>query len=219
MSRMMPVTEDLMDYIAGVGVREHQALAHCRTETRELANARMQIGPDQGAFMATIVRLVGARRILEIGTFTGYSSTVMALAMPPDGRMLCCDVSREWTDIAREAWQEAGVAERIELRLGPAVETVASLEDASFDLAFIDADKPSYDAYYEGCLRVVRPGGLIMIDNTLWSGRVADPSENDEQVTAIRALNEKISGDERVDPVILPIGDGLTLARVRERGS
>jgi len=179
----------------------------------------MQLGPDQGAFRATIVRLGGARRILEIGTFTGYSSTVMALAMPPDGRMLCCDVSREWTDIAREAWQEAGVAERIELRLGPAVETVASLEDASFDLAFIDADKPSYDAYYEGCLRVVRPGGLIMIDNTLWSGRVADPSENDEQVTAIRALNEKISGDERVDPVILPIGDGLTLARVRERGS
>ena len=218
-NRTLDLTDAVVDYVRRYGVREPGVLARLRERTAPMEMANMQIGPDQGAFMATIVRLVGARRILEIGTFTGYSSTVMALAMPPDGRMLCCDVSREWTDIAREAWQEAGVAERIELRLGPAVETVASLEDASFDLAFIDADKPSYDAYYEGCLRVVRPGGLIMIDNTLWSGRVADPSENDEQVTAIRALNEKISSDERVDPVILPIGDGLTLARVRERGS
>jgi O-methyltransferase len=218
-NRTLDLTDAVVDYVRRYGVREPDVLARLRERTAPMEMANMQIGPDQGAFMATIVRLVGARRILEIGTFTGYSSTVMALAMPPDGRMLCCDVSREWTDIAREAWQEAGVAERIELRLGPAVETVASLEDASFDLAFIDADKPSYDAYYEGCLRVVRPGGLIMIDNTLWSGRVADPSENDEQVTAIRALNEKISVDERVDPVILPIGDGLTLARIRERGS
>jgi len=218
-NRTLDLTDDVVDYVRRYGVREHEVLARLRERTAPMEMANMQIGPDQGAFMATIVRLVGARRILEIGTFTGYSSTVMALAMPPDGRMLCCDVSREWTDIAREAWQEAGVADRIELRLGPAVETVASLGDASFDLAFIDADKPSYDAYYEGCLRVVRPGGLIMIDNTLWSGRVADPSENDEQVTAIRALNEKIAGDERVDPVILPIGDGLTLARIRERGS
>ena len=218
-NRTLDLTDAVVDYVRRYGVREPDVLARLRERTAPMEMANMQIGPDQGAFMATVVRLVGARRILEIGTFTGYSSTVMALAMPPDGRMLCCDVSREWTDIAREAWQEAGVAERIELRLGPAVDTLASLEDASFDLAFIDADKPSYDAYYEGCLRVVRPGGLIMIDNTLWSGRVADPSENDEQVTAIRALNEKISGDERVDPVILPIGDGLTLARIRERGS
>jgi len=218
-NRTLDLTDAVVDYVRRYGVREPDVLARLRERTAPMEMANMQIGPDQGAFMATVVRLVGARRILEIGTFTGYSSTVMALAMPPDGRMLCCDVSREWTDIAREAWQEAGVVERIELRLGPAVETLASLEDASFDLAFIDADKPSYDAYYEGCLRVVRPGGLIMIDNTLWSGRVADPSENDEQVTAIRALNEKISGDERVDPVILPIGDGLTLARIRERGS
>ena len=218
-NRTLDLTDAVVDYVRRYGVREPGVLARLRERTAPMEMANMQIGPDQGAFMATIVRLVGARRILEIGTFTGYSSTVMALAMPPDGRMVCCDVSREWTDIAREAWQEAGVADRIDLRLGPAVETVASLEDASFDIAFIDADKPSYDAYYEGCLRVVRPGGLIMIDNTLWSGRVADPSENDDQVTAIRALNEKIAGDERVDPVILAIGDGLTLARIRERGS
>ena len=218
-NRTLDLTDAVVDYVRRYGVREPGVLARLRERTAPMEMANMQIGPDQGAFMATIVRLVGARRILEIGTFTGYSSTVMALAMPPDGRMVCCDVSREWTDIAREAWQEAGVADRIDLRLGPAVETVASLEDASFDIAFIDADKPSYDAYYEGCLRVVRPGGLIMIDNTLWSGKVADPSENDEQVTAIRALNEKIAGDERVDPVILAIGDGLTLARIRERAS
>ena len=218
-NRTLDLTDDVVAYVHRYGVREHPVLARLRERTAPMEMANMQIGPDQGAFMAQIVRLLGARHILEIGTFTGYSSTVMALAMPPDGRMLCCDVSREWTDIAREAWQEAGVADRIALRLGPAVETLATLEDASFDLAFIDADKPSYDAYYEGCLRAVRRGGLIMIDNTLWSGKVADPSENDEQVTAIRALNEKIAADERVDPVILPIGDGLTMVRIRDRGS
>ena len=218
-NRTLDLTDDVVAYVHRFGVREHPVLGRLRERTAPMEMANMQIGPDQGAFMAQIVRLLGARHILEIGTFTGYSSTVMALAMPPDGRMLCCDVSREWTDIARDAWQEAGVADRIALRLGPAVETLATLEDASFDLAFIDADKPSYDAYYEGCLRAVRPGGLIMIDNTLWSGKVADPSENDEQVTAIRALNEKIAADERVDPVILPIGDGLTMVRIRDRGS
>jgi len=218
-NRTLDLTDDVVAYVHRFGVREHPVLGRLRERTAPMEMANMQIGPDQGAFMAQIVRLLGARHILEIGTFTGYSSTVMALAMPPDGRMLCCDVSREWTDIAREAWQEAGVADRIALRLGPAVETLATLEDASFDLAFIDADKPSYDAYYEGCLRAVRRGGLIMIDNTLWSGKVADPSENDEQVTAIRALNEKIAADERVDPVILPIGDGLTMVRIRDRGS
>jgi caffeoyl-CoA O-methyltransferase len=175
----------------------------------------MQIGPDQGAFMAMLVRIAGARRILEIGTFTGYSSTAMALALPPDGRITCLDVSREWTDIAREAWTDAGVADRVDLRLGPAVETLATLEDDSYDMAFIDADKPSYDAYYEGCLRVVRPGGLIMLDNVLWSGRVARSDDSDENTPILRALNEKIASDERVDHVLLPIGDGLTLARVR----
>jgi predicted O-methyltransferase YrrM len=214
-NRTLNLTDEVVAYVHRYGVREHPVLARLRERTAPMAMSTMQIGPDQGAFMALVVRLIGARRILEIGTFTGYSSTAMALAMPPDGRMTCCDVSREWTDIAREAWREAGVADRIELRLGPAVDTLGELGDASYDLAFIDADKPSYDAYYEGCLRVVRPGGLILIDNTLWSGAVADPAADDEQVSAIRALNAKIAGDERVDEVIMPIGDGLTMARIR----
>ena len=213
--RTLPMTDELVEYVRRYGVREHPVLAGLREQTAPLPEHGMQIGPDQGAFMGLVVRLLGAKRILEIGTFTGYSSTAMALAQPPDGRIVCCDVSEEWTGIARQAWADAGVADRIELRLAPATETLASLDDDSFDLAFIDADKPSYDAYYEGCLRVVRPGGLIMIDNTLWSGRVADPSQNDEQVSAIRALNEKIATDERVDHTILPIGDGLTMAVVR----
>jgi len=213
--RTLDLTDALVVYVHELGVREHPALAALRRETAELPESNMQIGPDQGALMAMLVRLIGARRVLEIGTFTGYSSTAMALALPPDGRMLCCDVSREWTDIARRAWADAGVAERIELRLGPAAETLATLDDDGFDLAFIDADKPGYDAYYEGCLRVVRPGGLILIDNVLWSGRVADPSEDDETVRIMRALNAKIAVDERVDHVLLPLGDGLTLARRR----
>jgi predicted O-methyltransferase YrrM len=177
--------------------------------------ARMQIAPEQGAFMALLVRLTGARRILEIGTFTGYSSTAMALALPEDGRVTCLDVSREWTDRARRAWKDAGVSDRVELRLGPAVESLASLDADAYDLAFIDADKPAYDAYYEGCLRVVRPGGLILIDNVLQGGRVAEPAEDDESVRVIRALNAKIATDARVDHVLLPLADGLTLARRR----
>ena len=180
-----------------------------------MPNAQMQIGPDQGAFMALLVKLTGARQILEIGTFTGYSSTAMALALPPDGRIVCCDVSREWTAIARGAWTDAGVADRVDLRLGRATKTLAALDDDAFDMAFIDADKPNYDAYYEGCLRVVRAGGLILIDNTLWSGEVADPSVTDDNVEAIRALNEKIARDERVDHVLLPLADGLTMVRIR----
>jgi predicted O-methyltransferase YrrM len=214
-NRTLTLTDDLVDYVQRLGVREHPVLAKLREQTAPMPQSNMQIGPDQGAFMALLVKLIGARRILEIGTFTGYSSTAMALAMPPDGRITCCDVSREWTDVARRAWADAGVADRVELRLAPATETLATLADDSFDLAFIDADKPSYDAYYEGCLRVVRPGGLILIDNVLWSGDVADPNVDNENVRAIRALNEKIAADDRVDQVILPIGDGLTLARPR----
>jgi predicted O-methyltransferase YrrM len=214
-NRTLTMTDDLVAYVHRLGVREHPVLAALREETSRLPEHNMQIGPDQGAFMALLVRATGTRRILEIGTFTGYSSTVMALALPEDGRIVCCDVSRDWTDVARRAWADAGVAEKVDLRLGRATETLATLEDDSFDLAFIDADKPSYDAYYEGCLRVVRPGGLILIDNVLWSGEVADPSAGSDNVKAIRALNEKIAADQRVDPVILPIGDGLTLARVR----
>ena len=214
--RTITLTDDLIAYVHRYGVREHPVLAALRAQTLKLPEHDMQIGPDQGAFMALLVTLMGARRILEIGTFTGYSSTAMALALPPDGRITCCDVSREWTDIARRAWADAGVEGKIDLRLAPATKTLATLDDDSFDLCFIDADKPNYDAYYEGCLRVVRPGGLILIDNVLWSGEVADPSVDSEDVRAIRALNEKIAADERVDHVLLPLADGLTMARVRD---
>jgi len=214
--RTITMTEELIAYVHRYGVREHPVLAALRADTLKLPEHNMQIGPDQGAFMAMLVRLMGARRILEIGTFTGYSATAMALALPLNGRITCCDVSREWTDIARRAWADAGVQDKVELRLAPATETLAELDDDSFDLAFIDADKPSYDAYYEGSLRVVRPGGLILIDNVLWSGDVTDPSVDSENVRAIRALNEKVAADERVDHVLLPIADGLTMARRRD---
>jgi predicted O-methyltransferase YrrM len=214
-SRTITLTDELVDYVQRVGVREHPALARLREETAPLPLAQMQIAPEQGAFMALMVRLTGARRILEIGTFTGYSSTAMALAMPEDGRVTCLDVSREWTDVARRAWADAGVDDRVELRIGPAVDSLRELEDDAYDLAFIDADKPSYDAYYTACLRVVRSGGLIMIDNVLQHGRVVDPDADDDNVRAIRALNERIAADERVDHVLLPVADGLTLARVR----
>ena len=216
-NRTLTLTDELVDYVRELGPDEHPVLAGLRERTAPLPQHDMQIAPEQGAFMALLVKLTGARRILEIGTFTGYSSTAMALALPPDGRMVCCDVSREWTDIARAAWADAGVADRIELRLAPASETLATLEDASFDLAFIDADKPGYDDYYEGCLRVVRPGGLILIDNTLWSGRVADPTQDDDNTRFIRALNAKIAADERVDHALLPLADGLTMVRIRDR--
>ena len=214
-NRTLNLTDEIVDYVRRVGVREHPVLARLREETAPMPMSQMQIGPDQGAFMSLLVTLTRARQILEIGTFTGYSSTAMALALPADGRIVCCDVSREWTDVARRAWTDAGVQDRVDLRIAPATETLASLDDDSFDLAFIDADKPSYDAYYEGCLRVVRPGGLILLDNTLQGGRVADQSADDENVRAIRALNDKIAADERVDMVLLPLADGLTLTRVR----
>ena len=214
-TRTINLTDDVVAYVHRLGVREHPVLAELRERTAPMPNSNMQIGPDQGAFMAMLVRITDARRIVEIGTFTGYSSTAMALALPDDGRITCCDVNREWTDIARQAWTDAGVADKVDLRLAPATETLAGFDDASFDLAFIDADKPNYDAYYEACLRVVRPGGLILIDNVLWSGEVADPSVDNESVRAIRALNEKVAADERVDHVLLPLADGLTMARVR----
>jgi predicted O-methyltransferase YrrM len=184
-----------------------------------MANHRMQISPDEGAFLQMLVRVLPARRILEVGTFTGYSSTAMALAQDADGRIVCCDVSEEWTDIAREAWADAGVADRIELRLAPAVETMDALlaegGASGFDLAFLDADKANYDNYYERALRLVRPGGLIAIDNVLWGGRVVDESDHEADTEAIRALNEKIAVDERVDVAMTPVADGVTLARVR----
>lgn len=211
--------EALNAYMVQAGVREHPVLAELRRTTAEMPNANMQVAPEEGAFLAMLVRLLPARRILEVGTFTGYSSTAMALAQASDGRMVCCDVSQEWTDVARRAWADAGVADRMTLHLAPAVETLDALlaagEAGSYDLAFIDADKPGYDAYYERALQLVRAGGLIAIDNVLWSGRVADPADRDESTEAIRALNAKIASDERVDVVMLPLADGLTLARVR----
>jgi caffeoyl-CoA O-methyltransferase len=219
----MPELPELPDviheYVARVGVREHPALTRIREANRTHERGSMQVSADEGALLGHLVKLLGARRVLEVGTFTGYSSTSMALALPPDGRIVCCDVSQEWTDVARGVWAEAGVEDRVELRLGPAVETLdgmlAAGEEGSFDMAFIDANKADYDAYYERALRLVRPGGLIAIDNVLWSGRVADPSVQDDDTNAIRALNEKVAADDRVDPVMLTLRDGLTLAIVR----
>lgn len=218
-NRSIGLAEDLHAYLLKVGVREPEVLRALRAETAELPMANMQIAPEEGATLAMLVRLIGARRVLEIGTFTGYSSTAMALALPADGRMVCCDVSEEWTDIARRTWAAAGVADKIELRLAPAVDTLDDLlatdNAGTFDLCFIDADKDNYVNYYERSLRLVRPGGVICIDNVLWSGRVADPSDKDESTEAIRDLNTLIAADERVDVAMLPVADGLTLARIR----
>ena len=213
------LSQELHAYLVKVGVREPDVLRRLRERTAAIPEHGMQIAPEQGAFMALLVKVMGARTCLEVGTFTGYSSTAVALALPPGGRLVCCDLSREWTDVAREAWTEAGVADRVELRLGPALETLDQLLTEGgagrFDFAFIDADKPNYDGYVERALHLVRPGGMIAIDNVLWSGRVADPSDNDESTVAIRELNEKLAADERVEVAMVPIGDGLTLLRVR----
>ncbi len=210
----------VLDYIARLGVREHPVLERCRAETLALGDAAvMQIAPDQGALLAMLVRVTGARRILEVGTFTGYSALAMALALPADGQIMACDVSEEYTAHARAYWRDAGVADRITLHIGPAADTLDTfLTDGhaeTFDLMFIDADKTGYDTYYEQALTLLRPGGLILIDNVLWSGRVADPAETDANTQALRALNAKIHGDERVDMALVPVADGLTMARKR----
>jgi predicted O-methyltransferase YrrM len=216
------VPDAVEHYVNEFFTRQTPLQCRLRAETAVLPRSRMQIGPDQGALLALLVRLLGARRALEVGTFTGASALALASALPPDGKLITCDVSEEWTAIARRYWDEAGVSGRIELRLGPAADTLAGLlgEGAagSFDLAFIDADKPSYDGYYEACLLLVRPGGLLAIDNTLWSGAVADPSANDPETAAIRALNAKVRDDERVEACLLTVGDGLLLARKRPPG-
>jgi caffeoyl-CoA O-methyltransferase len=190
-----------------------------RAETAAMPGAHMQTGPDQGAFFALLMRLMGARRALEIGTFTGYSALAVAAALPPDGKVVTCEVSEERAAVARRYWQEAGVADRIELRLGPATDTLAALlrdgGAGTFDFAFIDADKENSDVYYESCLQLLRPGGLIAVDNVLWSGAVADPNVRDEETAALRALNAKVRGDARVDACLLTLGDGVLLARKR----
>ena len=209
--------EKIYNYLLEVSLDESGLLSRLRIETAELPNHNMQIGPEQGQFMALLVRLLGVEKALEIGTFTGYSSLCIAGALIPGGRLVTCDVNAEWTGVAKAYWAEAGLEDRIELRLAPARETLDALiaegGAGTFDFAFIDADKAGYDAYFEGALTLVRPGGLICIDNVLWSGAVADASVNDEDTRSLRALNRKLHRDQRVDISLLPIGDGLTLVR------
>ena len=215
-NKSVGLTDSLHQYLLTQTLREPEILAELREETAADPASRMQITPEQGQFMSLLVKLTGARRIIEIGVFTGYSSLAMALALPDNGQLVACDVDAHWTSIAQRYWLRAGVAARVDFRLAPALETLGDLlangEAEHFDLAFIDADKTSYDSYYEHCLKLVRPGGLILIDNVLWNGRVADPSAHDPDTVAIRALNAKIRDDARVTSSLVPIADGLTLA-------
>ena len=219
MSRRTLILDDtLYQYLLDHSVREHPAQAALREATRTHPHAMMQISPEQGQLMSLLIKLLGARRAIEVGVFTGYSALTVALALPEDGRLLACDISDEYTRIGKPFWEQAHVARKIDLQLGPAVTTldarIRAGEAGQYDFAFIDADKSSYDAYYERCLTLVRTGGLIAIDNTLWSGTVAAPSD-DADTIALQALNIKLHGDDRVDLSMLPIGDGLTLARKR----
>lgn len=212
----LPITTELSDYIRRVSLREPDVLRRLREETASHPRVSMQISPGQGQFMALLIHMLQARRTIEIGVFTGYSSLSVALALPDDGRIIACDVSEEWTAMARRYWREAGVERKIDLRLRPALQTLDDLialgQAGTFDFAFIDADKESYDKYYERCLTLVRPGGLIAVDNVLWSGRVIDSAEQDKDTCAIRAFNEKLHSDDRVWLSLLPIRDGITLA-------
>lgn len=215
--RTLNLSDKLYDYILEVSLREHALLAELRAETNRMPEAGMQISPDQGQFMSLLARLIGAKRVIEIGTFTGYSALCFAQALPDDGQVVCCDVSEDFTAVARRYWQRAGLSEKIELRLAPAGETIDALlsEGAagSFDLAFIDADKENYDRYFDGCLELLRPGGVILVDNVLWGGSVIDPAVDDADTKAIRALNRKLAQHSEIELSLLPIGDGLTLAR------
>jgi predicted O-methyltransferase YrrM len=212
----LTITAELWNYIRQVTLREPPLLQRLREETASLPQAMMQISPDQGQFMALLIHLLDARRTLEIGVFTGYSALSVALALPDDGRVIACDVNEEWTSIARRYWREAGVDKKIDLRLRPALETlddlIAAGEGGRFDFAFIDADKGNYANYFERALVLVRPGGLIAIDNVLWYGRVIDPAADDPDTLAIRAFNEKLHHDDRIWVSMLPVRDGLTLA-------
>jgi caffeoyl-CoA O-methyltransferase len=209
---------DLQAYLVAHGVREPEILKRLRNETALLPQHNMQIAPEQGAFLALLVELIGAKRCIEIGTFTGYSSLVVALAMPADGRIVCCDLSDEWTSVARRYWAEAGVADRVDLRLGPALETLDALlaggAAGTFDFAFIDAAKREYPDYHERIIQLLRPGGLAVYDNVLWSGRVVETG-GDEDLQGIQRLNDRLAKDERVTVSMLPVADGLTLARKR----
>ena len=221
-NRTLSLDDRLYEYLVRHSLREPPALAKLRAETASHPRVNMQIAPEQGQFMQMLVRLTKTRRAIEVGVFTGYSSLAVALALPADGRLLACDVSEEYTAIARRHWESAGVTGKIELVLAPAKETLdarlAAGEAGSYDFAFIDADKQGYLGYYERLLRLIRPGGLIVVDNTLWSGAVADPANRDPDTVALREFNDRLFADPRIDLSLLPLGDGLTLARLREGG-
>jgi predicted O-methyltransferase YrrM len=210
------LAQNLYDYLLAISLRESAVLTKLRQETAHLPMGQMQISPEQGQFMALLVKLLGAKKTLEVGVFTGYSSLVVALSLPPDGKIVACDVSEEFTQVARRYWEKAGVADKIDLYIAPATETLDKLlsmgEAETFDFAFIDADKGNYEHYYERSLQLVRPGGLIAIDNVLWSGKVADSSIQDNQTNHMRAFNQKLFQDTRVTLSLVPIADGLTLA-------
>jgi predicted O-methyltransferase YrrM len=218
-SRTLSLDDRLYDYLLAVSVREPRVLQELREETAKLPGAGMQISPEQGQLMRLLVELIGARRSIEVGVYTGYSSISVALGLPEDGLLLACDVNAEYTQIARRYWQRAGVEQRVQLELGPALTTldrrIVDGESGSFDFAFIDADKDNYQAYYERCLQLLRRGGLIAVDNALWGGAVADPQDQKASTLAIRALNSKIGEDPRVSASLLPVGDGLFLVRKR----
>ena len=210
---------DLQAYLVEHGVREPEILKRLREETSLLPQHNMQIAPEQGALMAMLVGLIGARRCIELGTFTGYSSLAVALALPADGQIVCCDLSEEWTSVARRYWSEAGVADRVELRLGPALETLDELiaggASGTFDFAFIDASKAEYPDYHERILRLLRQGGLAVYDNVLWEGGVIDDSMTDADTVGVRRLNDRLVADERVSISMIPVADGLTLVQKR----
>lgn len=220
--RSIELTEPLYRYLLEHSLREPSVLRQLREQTAQMAEANMQIAPEQGQFMRLLVQLTGALRAIEIGTFTGYSALCIAEGMGPDGHLVCCDTSVEWTDIAKPYWQEAGVDERIDLRIAPAAETLDVLladgQAGTFDFAFIDADKTGYDDYYEHLLLLLRAGGLIVVDNVLWDGAVADPSDTSADTVALRAFNKKLHGDERVELSMIPVADGLTLVRKLPNG-
>jgi predicted O-methyltransferase YrrM len=212
------VDKAIQEYIISTVVREHPVLTELREETSRLPQARMAIGPEQGALMQLLAHLIGARRYLEIGVFTGYSSLAMALPLPPDGCVLACDVSDEYTRIARRYWEAAGVAKKIDLRIGPALATLDQLrarKEPPFDVAFIDADKQNAGEYFERCVELVRPGGLILVDNVLWGGSVVDPSDQDEDTRALREVSIAASRDPRVEVALVPVCDGLLIAAKR----
>lgn len=218
-SKTIQITDDLYNYLLSVSLREPVILRELREETSTMPRANMQISPEQGQFMALLIELLGAKKTLEVGVFTGYSALWVALTLPAEGQMVACDISPEWTSVAQRYWQRAGVANKIDLRLGPAIQTLDQLIEAgeagSFDFAFIDADKEGYEGYYQRALELLRPGGLIAVDNVLRNGRVIDPSFTDEDTGAIRAFNSARLHDEQVTLSMVPIADGLTLARKR----